>query len=472
MVGLRSVTFQDSTSSTSNHGFHSMDIASQALPLPWLLEEPTTMEQQRWLSLEDSDSAKMLSLSVLQRLAGTLSLLGGLYIFLRAWKRRHCAFDRIMMGLSCHTMLWGIYHMWGTAAIPAGTPGVYGAKGTTATCDIQGFLLQISMVVPFYYVFLSLYSWVVVLHGNFDPAKYEWIEKYIHVGVHIFPIASAIYLLTIESFNSNGLHCWIASIPSGCGEESGIECTRGPQNPHLILWVFGGIPATFFLLFPTVVMVTLTYCVYLRQRKPEGEILYVIPASMVAKQSAIYLGSLYWVYVPLFVYSGFNYSGQEKSYWLCLLANLISTSMGIWFAIVYWYFSTEENTGNGTDDDVGTKNCNKDAIDLDKTSNANSGNEEEKSEDFATLTRANSRSRWSSTNATTMMAGSNTTMASGRSSRRLSRASKRFSFNIFDGTASSGMFSAFVFEGDSEDEDLDAAESRQWEHCQNLNNDE
>lgn len=456
------------------------DAIDAFLPLQWHYnydEERMEPTMERFLSYGESDAALM-SLSVVQRIGGVLSLLGGLYIFLRAWKRRHGPFDRIMMGLAFHTMLWGIYHMWGTAAIPEGTPGVHGARGTTTTCSIQGFLFQISMVVPFYYVFLSLYSWVVVLHGNFDPANYQWIEKYIHVGVHIYPIASAIYLLSIESFNSNGLHCWIASIPSGCGEKSGIECTRGPQNPHVVLWAFGGIPAIFFLLFPTLVMVTLTYCVYLRQGKPETETLCVIPVSMVAKQSAIYLGSLYWVYLPLFVYNGMNFFHDESPYGVALWVNLVTNSMGIWLAIVYWYFSTEENCNDsGSDDEIHTKEDSNitptDVMDHDRDKDLDTTGviDEEKSEAFANLATKKPSNRWSSTNATTLMAGSHTTLASARTSRRMSRTSKRFSFNIFDGTASSGMFAAFVFEGDSDDEEKDAAESRQWEHCQGMNSD-
>jgi len=458
------------------HSIHLRSIgttsATNAMPLPWHFEESVTgSTTTRWLAYEDSDTAALLSLSVAQRIAGALSLLGGFYIFWRAWKRRHGAFDRIMMGLAFHTMLWGIYHMWGTAAIPEGTPGVHGARGTTTTCSVQGFLFQISMVVPFYYVFLSLYSWVVVLHGNFDPARYQWIEKYIHIGVHIYPIASAIYLLSIESFNSNGLHCWIASIPAGCGEESGIECSRGPQTPHVVLWAFGGIPAVFFLLFPTLVMVTLTYCVYLRQRKADSESLCVIPVSMVAKQSAIYLGSLYWVYLPLFVYYGTNYFRDERSYGICLWVNLVTNSMGIWFGIVYWYFSTEENCNDsGSEDDVHTKE-DSNLTPTDALDHGTGVIDEEKSETFATLAAKKSSNRWSSTNSTTMMAGSHSTMATTRTSKRTSRTSKRFSFNIFDGTASSGMFAGFVFEGDSDDEEKDAAESKQWEHCQGMNSD-
>jgi flagellar basal body-associated protein FliL len=472
--------------------------------------------EDRWLEQQDDendydyDYDYMLSLSVVQRFAGALSLLGGLYIFWKAWNKRHSAFERIMIGLSFHTMLWGIYHLWGTAAIPAGTPGVYGARGTIATCSVQGFLLQVSMVVPLYYVFLSLYSWVVVLHGNHcDDSRYVRIEKYIHIGVHFFPIASAIYLVAIESFNPTkwNMHCWIASVPQGCGKLSGIECTRGPQRTNLILWVFGGLPALFFLLFPTAVMVTLTFCVYKKQTKAtaaaattataaaaaisttaitttttqqqqsDNEILNVIPASMVAKQSAIYLGSLYWVYLPLFIYHGIESSmEQTPPYWICLWVNLVTNSMGVWFAIVYWFFSTEEekvdrsSRSERKNNTKNNKNRNSPTTDVMMDSDADADKDDdddnkEKSETLADLTKVSSncrRSRWSSSNATTRTS----------SSMRMSRASKRFSFNIFDGTASSGLYADFVFDGDSEDEEKDAAESKLWEACQTMNHEQ
>merc|ERR1719454_2321627 len=77
-----------------------------------------------------------------------------------------------------------------------------------------------------------------------------------------------------------------------------------------------------------------------------------MPASMIAKQSAIYIGSLYWVYLPLFLYYGVNYFSEQKSYSIAIWVNLITNSMGIWFAIVYWYFSTEDGTDSSTDSDT------------------------------------------------------------------------------------------------------------------------
>jgi len=447
----------------------------------------------RLLEAQEEYLPHQMALSIIQRIAGALSVLGGLHIFWRAWKRRRRPFDRIMLGLSTHTILWGVYHLWGTAAIPAGTPNIYDAHGTTTTCTAQGFLLQVSMVVPFYYIFLSCYSWVVILYGNFDPARYGWIEKYIHLGVHVFPVGSAIYLLTIEAFNPNGLYCWIASIPENCGDESGIECTRGPSNPHKVLWIFGGMPSVFFLLFPTTVMVALTYCVYLRQRK--GVVPCVMSASMVAKQSAIYLGSLYWVYLPLFVYNGQKHFGNNVSYGICLWVSMITNSMGMWFAIVYWYVTVEDNNNNNNDDND-ENNCDSDdtkttkeesalpsttttntdaldAVDGHAPSNENKDDHDKPSilfSTFAKLKNKHNKNKFGSSNAKTTATDpeSISRPPMSRSQSRRSSLTKRFSFKIFDGTVTSGMFSAFVFDGDSEDEEKDTAESKQWENCQDM----
>merc|ERR1712232_361811 len=125
---------------------------------------------------------------------------------------------------------------------------------------MQGFFRQLSgMCIVFYYAGLSVYSWAVVVYGNFDPTKYSFIEDYIHIVVHLFPVGSAIYLLMIEAFNSEGLSCYIASIPFGCGDDSGIECDRGPENITTVIWATAGIPALFAMLFPTFVMLALVF---------------------------------------------------------------------------------------------------------------------------------------------------------------------------------------------------------------------
>jgi len=460
------------------------------------------------------------ALCIIQRIAGTVSVLGGMYIFWRAWYRRHCAFDRIMLGLSIHTILWGIYHMWGTSAVPEDNTGIYGAAGTNRTCTIQGFLFQITMIIPFYYVFLSCYSWVVIVQGNFDPARYEWIEKYIHFGVHVFPVASAIYLLTQDAFHANGHICWIASIPAGCGPNTNIECTVGPEDPVSTMFWFAGLPALFFLMFPTLTMIGLVLVVYWKGRT--GNIPSVITASMVAKQSVLYLGSLYWVYIPLVVYYGGIQKISSRSFGTAVWVTTVSVSLGLWFAIVYQYFSSSGKEPSAFScEDLGCGGCGgdleipdgsklskrstgvvtepivEDGLDIDDDIEGeviftmdvveevdvlndlhnNAPDRSEKLNDLMYNTSSHSR-----TDPFRRRDGSGKSIRSrsgrGGSKKRWSLnehngqgSRERFSFNIFDGTASSGKFAAFIFDGDSDDEEADMAEDRHWEGCQNINSD-
>ena len=438
-------------------------------------------------------------------------------------------------GLSVHTVLWSIYHLWGAAALPADTPGVYGAHGTNTSCTIQGFLLQISTTLLYYYVLLSCYSWVVIVQGNFDPARYEWIEKYIHFGVHVFPVASAVVLLRMEAFNAHGQICWIASVPAGCGTPSGTECAHGPQHPERVLLFSAGLPSCVILAFPTAAMVALVGAVYLRSRN--GNIPPVITASMVAKQSALYLGCLYWVYLPLVLYYGGGPS--FRSFGVAVWVSTVSFSLGLWFALVYRYFSTsgkepsafsrddlscggcaEGTAGKGhrhrstdrftepydlpegpasslhpEDDDDGDRNCS--AIieeegvlnDLrdpsDQISDRPGRSEKRLIRNCSNRSRNNNNNNNNNNNIGgdgnisqhhKARDGSGKSLRSrsggGGSKWSLNESSQgsreRFSFNIFDGTASSGKFAAFVFDGDSDDEEADMAETRRWAGCQTI----
>merc|ERR1740130_562430 len=353
------------------------------------------------------------------------------YILCLAYKRRDHVYHRLMLGLSIHILLWSPWHIIGPLAVPKGTPETWGAYGTTQTCTAQGFFFQLAMCIPLYYVFLSCYSWVVIVYGNFNPKKYQWIEKYIHIIVHIYPIASSIYLLCIEAFNSTGLgQCWISSIPFGCGDYDHhsdyddhdddspivVVCDRGPQDITKKLVYFAGIPAIFYLLFPTIMMGSLCIVVWNKHKqlkkqtqkqktkqkqKPQlqrnnttrttatsaaalsatsaaeisaassassaalsAEIVTetetspnttevqpqqqqqphqpLISLSMVVKQSLVYVGVLYWIFIPHIIVSFMSVIGNRKHFGMNLFSCIVTDCLGLWIALMYWYFSTDD----------------------------------------------------------------------------------------------------------------------------------
>jgi hypothetical protein len=49
----------------------------------------------------------------------------------------------------------------------------------------------------------------------------------------------------------------------------------------------------------------------------------------------------------MFVYYSQIEAGNNVPFGICLWVMLITKSMGMWFAIVYWYFTAEDNTNDG-----------------------------------------------------------------------------------------------------------------------------
>lgn len=438
------------------------------------------------------------AISVTERVAGFLSVVGGIHIFWNAWKRKDQVFHRLMLGLSIQTILWGILNIWGAAAIPNGDD-TYGAAGNATTCRIQGFLFQTTLVVNFYYAALSCYSWIViVLHIHDGACRYGYIEKYVHFVVHIFPIGSAIYLYCIDSFHSVGSKCWIASVPRGCGGDSGVECEDGPKNPQKIMWIFGGIPAIFLVIFPTIVMTALVVTVKMNHPKPvppQHQPSESIPpqsthtlqlqqekqysfAHAVAKQSAVYLGALYWIYLPFLT----NLFSPTKEFCLAMWCASIFSAQGLWFAMVYWYFTAE----GGKDDaamsfphDYSGQLVNNNATRPRSSLEDKGSTIEFADSDLLAAQQSLGRSEGCKDQTSTpfsMKSSNRSNTSSGffsikspASQHKKKKLSPRPSFNIFDGKGANGRFSDFIFDGDSDDEENDAAESMHWAGCQNVN---
>ena len=141
--------------------------------------------------------------------------------------------------------------MYGTAAIPQSVD-VLGSYGNTATCTTQGFFIYLTgSTAIFYYSSFSVYSFVGVLQ-NFEKEKYMWVEKYIHILVHIYPFVSAFYILSQIGFTDSTYgFCYFDS--AVCGK---IQTLLINLIPHLLQ-----------LFFPTVVTTVLVFMVAQRQEK-------------------------------------------------------------------------------------------------------------------------------------------------------------------------------------------------------------
>ena len=366
--------------------------------------------------------AQRITLATVPRIAACISLVSSGYMAVAAFRqRRSRIYHRLMFGLTIHMIQYSVWNIYGPAAVPVGTPNVWGAAGNTKTCTAQGFFLQIaSQAGYFYYVLLAAYSFQAV-RNNFNEEKYIWMEKWIHVAVHVWPIGTAFYLLSIEAFNSLGHYsCWISSIPFGCGNDTGIVCERGPQNLVTVSIIFAAVPYTFILVFPTIVMIAL----YFEVRKRQSSI--QLKASMVAMQAGVYLLALYWAFVFAFINNILQKARGAHVFVTSLLSVVNMNLNGFWMLLIYLYF---------------------------RVSPASS------SEKKSTATSAGGSSVQS-----LFTPGELTSIEEEDNAIKEEPHRNNLAFNIFDGTSAGGAFAQFVFDADSDDEQEDRKESVRWDH--------
>lgn len=250
-----------------------------------------SLEQQRALTILPKPSAVV-------SFVASISLIYQLH-----HEKRKKPFHRIVLAMSCHSMIQSIVFVWGTHAFPViDTIDIYGARGSFTTCKIQGILSYINLVpIALHYVSLATYSFVAI-RNDFQQKKIAWIEKWMFLAVYTWTLSTAFWLAYSGMFNPSGAMCWIESFPQGCEKSTDVECVRGNAKglTYNLVVVVGA--------FSIVVMGTTTvmmFSMYIVIRKREMEIQKLVGKAryrglarakksfIVARQAGIYLASLY-----------------------------------------------------------------------------------------------------------------------------------------------------------------------------------
>jgi len=349
--------------------------------------------------------------------------------------------------MSLHTLVLSIFLMYGTKAIPCSEwDSPLGCSGTIATCTTQGFFLYVTMMTAFfYYGSFSVYSYVGILN-NFKKSKIMWVENYIHILVHIYPIISAFYILSCQGFNDFGMGvCMLYGSPHGCWLDPSITCERGPESRLMILFFI--IPILLVLLFPSTVMAIL----FVKVKKRQENIF--INAKSIAKQAVVYLVPLYWALVPFligFVLGSIDFEGSIDSQRISpfyRVVMLIYCSFALWAMFSYLYFSVEKETIPTTDtgNDHKSKN-NATEIPMENGMKPNQG--------------------FIFTSQEIVIQDTSHRLTRTATAKESFAQEPRYSFNIFDGTNASGAFASFIHDGDSDDEKVDNTMTDHWASVQ------
>ena len=190
-----------------------------------------------------SFSAKQKSLAILPKISGTLSFLGSTYIFqdvARSKRRRSKPYNRLILALSTFDIMASVANIMSTWPIPEGTPGVYGAIGTTGTCTAQGFFAETgNITTPMYNCMLCLY-YLLIIRNGWSESHIRRIEPYLHVAPLVVGWTMGIVGLPLTLYNPSGWLCWYAPYPGNCLNDADIPCERG-ELAFVFRWVHYGI---------------------------------------------------------------------------------------------------------------------------------------------------------------------------------------------------------------------------------------
>ncbi|KAG7355032.1 hypothetical protein IV203_004388 [Nitzschia inconspicua] len=144
--------------------------------------------------------------------------------------------QRVLVGMSvvdiCASSAWFL----STWAVPKESGWAF-AAGNKATCDFQGFLLQMAIGAPLYNSSLALF-YTLIIKLRWSDKELIRIERWIHGFILSFTIGTSFLMLFLKQYNQIGAVCWIIGDPPDCGNSSyrpgDVPCERGNWA-----WIYG-----------------------------------------------------------------------------------------------------------------------------------------------------------------------------------------------------------------------------------------
>jgi len=174
-------------------------------------------------------STQLIALTFTPSVTGSLSLLGSLVIIRKflcySKKKLSTPYNRIMFGLSCADIVQSATSILSTFPAPQGS--AYFAYGNVTTCEIQGFLTQVSLSQAFYNASLSIYYVLFVRFGYSERKIKDKVEPFLHAISVGFLVSTAVLGLPFEVYNFSGTRCGVSPYPMNCSSDLGVDCTRG-----------------------------------------------------------------------------------------------------------------------------------------------------------------------------------------------------------------------------------------------------
>lgn len=133
-----------------------------------------------------------MNIYMLPKISSVLSIAGSLFLVqhvLNSRKRRNEPYHRLILGMSISDCIGNFVYFTGTwLTIPNEERKVPWAMGNELTCEMQGFMFQLSTMTPAYNVMLSLY-YLLVIRYSWSERRIKRVEHYMHAFPIIFGLS-------------------------------------------------------------------------------------------------------------------------------------------------------------------------------------------------------------------------------------------------------------------------------------------
>ena len=118
--------------------------------------------------------------------------------------------------MAVYDIIESFFNFASTWFIPEDTPDIHDTRGTIATCDAQGFILQFGIAIPVYNAWLAVYYWMLVVRGmtEDDIKKGGW-EWAMHISAFVIAFSTALTTIILKLNNNATLWCFMSPLPSG-----------------------------------------------------------------------------------------------------------------------------------------------------------------------------------------------------------------------------------------------------------------
>jgi len=313
----------------------------------------TSPGQEVWTSLDfrwepahpDLNYAGQITVSSLTRFTSICSVIGSgliIGILLSKWSKKKKVLntrDRLLLGMSSIDLVASIANAFDVNAFPADTYGIVGAMGNQATCNLQGFFIQLGFGVPLYNAMLCVYTLLIVRMKWTDKFIAVRIEPFMHVIVLGYTLTSATLGLVLDLYNSNGSFCWIEMYPHDCAFAGYVKCIRG-ENAGLYQWIFAGV----VLISCFVIIITSMSIIYLfirknvqkmKERYGESSVVNKTQLQEVGKQAFLYVAAFIITFIWPMLVAIERQLSIKPPFWQNLVLSFFFTFQGFWNFLIF-----------------------------------------------------------------------------------------------------------------------------------------